>query len=140
MDEEYEPVQLSENTEVKVLYTNSDDVQESSNTKQDHEQSVKVSHLEQYDDTSNNSENSMLLDSMECGQDNKYFLRIFNTLTELYKELPTDLFVPRILKDYNCSESDLDGVRLLLFDSLKSYDDFPYGDDCELKKSFSWAR
>lgn len=64
----------------------------------------------------------------------------YNKLSKLFHDLPTDLFVPRILKDYSSCETTLAHIRLMLFDTLREIDDFPYGADAELKRRVATRR
>lgn len=58
----------------------------------------------------------------------------YNRLLELFRQLPGDLFVSRILKDYGSCESDLDQTRYILYESLRESEDFPYPVMSDLKK------
>ena len=57
---------------------------------------------------------------------------IYNKLSKLYPDLSRDMFVVRVISDFNSSESSLEETRLILFNSLKETDDFPFDADIEL--------
>ena len=52
----------------------------------------------------------------------------------LYRDLPKDLFISRILSDFNSDEMQLKEVRSKLFTELKSFEEFPFGPGNELKR------
>ncbi|WAR13236.1 hypothetical protein MAR_027416 [Mya arenaria] len=59
----------------------------------------------------------------------------YRALVTLYRELPRDMCVQQILREYSASESDLERLRRQYFDHLKRTAlDFPYGQDAELKR------
>jgi len=64
----------------------------------------------------------------------------YNRLAKLFSDIPSDLFIPHILKDYASCEQKLMNTRDLLFNSIRSYDDFPYSFDCELKRRMTTRR
>lgn len=64
----------------------------------------------------------------------------YNRLSKLFHDLPTELFVTRILKEYSSCETTLGHICLVLFDTLREMDDFPYGTDAELKRRVTTRR
>lgn len=72
-------------------------------------------------------------------QDDK-FLNEYNRLIQLYRELPSGMFVSQIVRDYASSEPDLEATRLLFFGALKSYHDVPFGSEAELKRRVNTRR
>lgn len=66
-------------------------------------------------------------------QDGQY-LKEFNKLRKMYLDFPTDMFVANVIREYASSEPDLEYTRSLLFESLKDIDEFTYGYQAELKK------
>lgn len=56
-----------------------------------------------------------------------YELEEYNRLTLLYREIPSDLFISRLLKDYSSCEVKLEQTRSMLFCIVRECDDFPYG-------------
>ena len=55
-------------------------------------------------------------------------------LIHIYRDLPKDLFISRILNDFNSDEMRLKEVRSKLFSALKALEEFPYGPGTELKR------
>lgn len=72
--------------------------------------------------------------------DDNHDVMEYTRLSKLFHGLPSDLFVPRILKDYSSCETTLGHIRLMLFDTLKEIDDFSYGTDAELKRRVATKR
>lgn len=66
-------------------------------------------------------------------QDTEY-QEILNKLHELFKGLPREMFVNRLLLNEASCEVTLDKYRSVLFEGLKESEDFPYGLQCELKR------
>lgn len=58
-------------------------------------------------------------------------------LINLSSELPAEMFVNQILIDYKHCDIKLENMRLLLFDSLKQDEEFPFDIQSELKRRFS---
>lgn len=58
----------------------------------------------------------------------------YNRILTLMQDLPEDMFVDRLLLDFHQSETNLDTFRFKLFDMIKSFEDFPFDSDCELKR------
>jgi hypothetical protein len=68
----------------------------------------------------------------EDGSNNE--LKEFNELSSMVKDLTSDMFVDKLLLDYNNSESSIDRLRMMLFEILKNSDDFPFDIDSDLKR------
>lgn len=104
---EFEPLALDENTEVKVpLGSSTDNV------------------------TVNVCNNNVC---QEDEDDDQYVVE-YNRLSSLYRQLPADVFVQNLLRDYISNEDKLDETRHLFFDALRENDDFPFGVNSELKR------
>lgn len=79
--------------------------------------------------------------SFSCGQDQPHKdVLEYNRLSNLYKELPCELFVSRLLRDYASCENRLDSIRHMLFDIIRECDDFPYGLQADLKRRVATRR
>ena len=52
----------------------------------------------------------------------------------MFRELPKELFVSRLLLEYSSNETKLDNAWVVLLEKLKEEDDFPYRLQCELKR------
>ena len=59
---------------------------------------------------------------------------VYKGLVALYRGLPKEMFVNRILLNEASSETKLGEMRSSLFEHLKDADDFPYGLQCMLKR------
>ena len=59
---------------------------------------------------------------------------VYKGLQVLYRELPKEMFINRILTDTASCEIKLVEKRSALFEQLKEADDFPYGLQCMLKR------
>ena len=82
---------------------------------------------------------------ISCGQNDQddngsANIEEYNRLEKLFSDLPSDLFVPKLLKDYASCEQKLMQTREFLFGSVRSYDDYPYDFDCELKRRMTTRR
>ncbi len=55
-------------------------------------------------------------------------------LTTLFRGLPKDMFVNKLISVYCSSEAKLEDIRLELFEYTKAFEEFPYGTQVELKK------
>ena len=62
------------------------------------------------------------------------FQELFDKLKELFKGLPREMFVNRVLLNEASCEATLEQHRSILFEELKEVEDFPYGLQCELKR------
>lgn len=58
----------------------------------------------------------------------------YNKLIEFFRQYPGDLFVTKILQEYNSCESTFDDIRGLLFESLKASEDSPVDINASLKR------
>lgn len=58
----------------------------------------------------------------------------YNRILALHRDLPGDMFVNQLLLDYHQSETNLDHLRITLFEMLKNTEDFPFELDSELKR------
>ena len=68
-------------------------------------------------------------------------LEEYNRLISWYRDLPKGMFVSRLLGGYSFSEPEFEGARQMCFqESLKAYDDFPFGLQAELKRNVSTCR
>ncbi|KAH3755312.1 hypothetical protein DPMN_190003 [Dreissena polymorpha] len=62
------------------------------------------------------------------------FLKEYNRLVSWYRDLPEGMFISRLLREYKYSEPDLEESRMMCFEALKAYDDFPFGVQADLKR------
>ncbi|KAH3694165.1 hypothetical protein DPMN_081604 [Dreissena polymorpha] len=60
------------------------------------------------------------------------FLKEYNRLVSWYRDLPEGMFISRLLREYKYSEPDLEESRMMCFEALKAYDDFPFGVQADL--------
>lgn len=90
--------------------------------------------LHSNDDDDDDDGNDALITDCEVNYDLKS-LEEYRTVRNLYRDLPRDMFVVQVLKDYNSSEPDLERLRTTFFEPIKSVIvNFPYGADAELKR------
>ena len=66
-------------------------------------------------------------------QDTEY-QEVLNKLQGLFKGLPREMFVIRLLLNEASCEVTLDKYRSVLFEELKESEEFPFGLQCELKR------
>lgn len=66
-------------------------------------------------------------------QDTEY-QEVLNKLQGLFKGLPREMFVNRLLLNEASCEVTLDKYRSVLFEELKESEEFPFGLQCELKR------
>lgn len=59
---------------------------------------------------------------------------LYNQLQILYRGLPKEMFVSRILRNEVSCVVTLESHRSELFELIKECDDFPYGLQCDLKR------
>ena len=59
---------------------------------------------------------------------------LYARLQTLFRGLPKEMFINRVLHSVAFSESDLESHRSMLFDLIKECEDFPYGLQAELKR------
>ncbi|KAH3846975.1 hypothetical protein DPMN_089284 [Dreissena polymorpha] len=94
----------------------------------------------QLEDSPGMSDLSFLLDSMASELNltgivkEDRFLKEYNRLVSWYRDLPEGMFISRLLREYKYSEPDLEESRMMCFDALKAYDDFPFGVQSDLKR------
>ena len=119
---EYEPAQISENTDVKVLVS-------IRNVNQ-----TAWASLYQDSDTHLLQMSTFSSDDFISGKNEDVYLRTCNELIASYQDLPTDMFITNLIQQYASSEPDLDATRVLLFESLKTHDDFPFDLECDIKR------
>ena len=62
------------------------------------------------------------------------FFTEYNRLVQWYQELPSGMFISKLICEYRSSEPDLEATRQLFYEAVKSYEDFPYGLNTELKR------
>ncbi|MCG8034211.1 MAG: hypothetical protein JAZ03_18840 [Candidatus Thiodiazotropha taylori] len=55
-------------------------------------------------------------------------------MVDIYRDLPKELFLSRILNEYHSDENELYNLRNRLFCELKCQDDFPFAPGSELKR------
>ncbi|XP_053406434.1 uncharacterized protein LOC123546709 [Mercenaria mercenaria] len=67
-------------------------------------------------------------------------LEEYNRLTTMYRDYPSALFTPQLLKTYASCEAKLEQSRQVLFCNARECDDFPYGLQAELKRRVSTRR
>ena len=75
-------------------------------------------------------------DDEENGDDEIYDSEdnaVYKALQVLYRGLPKEMFINRILTDTASCEIKLGEKRSALLEQLKEADDFPYGLQCMLK-------
>ncbi len=58
---------------------------------------------------------------------------VIQRMTNIFRGLPRDMFVNKVIQCYRSSER-LESIRADLFEYLKGYDEFPYGAGVELKR------
>ena len=114
---DFEPVYINENTEVKVP------IMAQPISPSDCTSSITIS------PTPSTTNYCTPIDEYESADLNEY-----HRLLKLVRDLPSTLFVDRILMDYHQSESDLEKSRLMLFDVIRESEDFPFDINCELKR------
>lgn len=74
-------------------------------------------------------------DDLDIDYEGFQILEEYRSIVQLFREFPKDMFITQILQDYASSESDLERIRNEYFRHLKSlHQDFPYGEDAELKR------
>lgn len=115
---EYEPVCLTNNTEVKFPVTMGNNQQLDSNTSRSECTLDDLSQFTQY----------------ACGNSDDVFLQSFNRLVGLYRDLPKDMFIANLLQEFASNEQELEATRIQFYESLKSHEDFPFHVDSELKR------
>ena len=75
---------------------------------------------------------------VECeeGQDGNIYVEnsVYNSLVALYRGLPKEMFINRILLNEASCEVKLGEMRSSLFEHIKETEDFPYGLQCMLKR------
>lgn len=118
---ELEPAALSDNTEVKVPLTPSEP--------QSGTLSLNVSPVV-FTPNRPISQISKIDVSIYPGAD----LVEYHRLLKLFRELPADMFVDRLLLDYNQSESDIEQARMMLYELVRESDDFPFDVDSDPKR------
>lgn len=114
---EFEPIVVNHNTEVKVPVESRT---QSFTDKINVNIMTETGTLEDQSDSDNENDNQYLIE--------------YNRLSSLYRQLPTDIFVQSVLRDYTSDEEKLDSVRHLFFSALRENADFPYGVQAELKR------
>lgn len=100
--------EYGEMTEAKVPYTNQ------SNTGSNKE--------DLHTDTGTDADDDLVAQTVYC------------KLVILYRGLPKEMFVSRVLLNEASCEVTLENYRSNLFEEIKETDDFPYGLQCELKR------
>ena len=81
----------------------------------------------------NNVSNSQQPDSQEEMYPTPPEMEI-SQLMVLYRGLPKEMFINRILVQYASCEVKLENARFNILERLKDMEDFPYGLQCELKR------
>ena len=59
---------------------------------------------------------------------------LYRRFQTIYRSLPKEMFISRIIKNVSSSEPDLESQRAMLFELVKECEDFPYGLQAELKR------
>jgi len=138
---EYEPVQIDQQTEVKIpvaVQSNPDNSISPMITNNvfaddsdvDDEDDVAVADVDTNAHTDNNGENGPI----QFDKERLSALSEYSNLLQLLHDVPKDMFVDRVLLDYEQSESKLEEIRVQLFEFLKSCEQFPFGTECGLKR------
>ena len=109
---EFEPLLLSDNTEVKVP--------------------VSTNHPEPINPCTVNFAGSDLDDT--CTLDGNENIVECNRLISSFRQLPTDLFVNQILTNKSQSEVKLEETRSILFETLQESDEFPLDRNFVMKR------
>ncbi|KAL4221221.1 hypothetical protein ACF0H5_019485 [Mactra antiquata] len=68
------------------------------------------------------------------GQSTDEKMTEYSKLVSIFRDLPTEMFVTRILKEYSNCESNLNRTRYNLFDRLRENDDYPFDQQSDLKR------
>ena len=69
-----------------------------------------------------------------CDDDDSEEFVVYRGLQLLFRGLPKEMFVSRILSDTASCETKLGEMRSVLFEQLKEAEDFPYGLQAMLKR------
>ena len=83
---------------------------------------------ESSDDSFRNGNTELVIDMATQAQ------QVFNKLVVLYRGLPKEMFVNRVLLNEASCEVTLENYRKTLFEEIRESDTFPYGLQCELKR------
>ena len=75
-----------------------------------------------------------LFDEISRSDDVESHRQQYSALVQLYRDLPKDMFLSRILSDYNADEKQLYELRSNLFAELKSIEKCPFAPGTELKR------
>ena len=75
-----------------------------------------------------------LFDEINCSQSQASACSNLNSLIQLYRELPKDLFIAKVLDDNDTDEKLLYELRRNIFSDLKLRDNFPFPTGTELKR------
>jgi len=87
------------------------------------------------DDCYSDHDDEETLDLDDLAPDDIRLFEEFRKLSQFFHELPKDMCIAQIMREFSSSESDLERVRYTYFDHLKqTCEDFPFGEDAELKK------
>lgn len=70
----------------------------------------------------------------ETVEEQTEFQEVYQKLIDLFRELPKEMFVNRVLLNEASCEATLENYRMVPFEELKELDDFPFGLQCELKR------
>ena len=81
-----------------------------------------------------------LFDEISRSDDVESHRQQYSALVQLYRNLPTDMFLSRILSDYNADEKLLYELRSYLFAELKSIEKCPFAPGTELKRRKNTTR
>ena len=81
-----------------------------------------------------------LFDEISRSDDIESHRQQYSALVQLYRDLPKDMFLSRILSDYNADEKLLYELRSNLFAELKSIEKCPFVPGTELKRRKNTTR
>ena len=81
-----------------------------------------------------------LFDEISRSDDVESHRQQYSALVQLYRDLPKDMFLSRILSDYNADEKQLYELRSNLFAELKSIEKCPFAPGTELKRRKNTTR
>ena len=65
------------------------------------------------DDGQLSDDQSDYSDDRDANEENLHVVEEYRFIVKLYRELPRDMFVAQLLKDYSTSEPDLDRIRVV---------------------------
>ena len=72
------------------------------------------------DDGQLSDDQSDYSDDRDVNEENLHVDEEYRVIVKVYRELPRDMFVAQLLKDYSISETDLDRIRTGVFCTFKT--------------------